>query len=85
MLVGLYLILALEATSRRRAAAIGTLTGAMLVLYALVIAAPGTRHFFALDDSRAPAGSSSRSPAPRSRSTGLWLTDDRFVPGALRA
>ena len=48
VLVGLYLILVLEATTRRRAAAVGTLTGAMLVLYALVVAAPGTRHFFAL-------------------------------------
>ena len=61
-----------------------SLIAAMLVLYALVLVAPFSRHFFALDASPARAASSSPSPAPRSRSVGLWPTDDRFVPGALR-
>ena len=84
VLVGLYLILALEATSRRRGAAIGALTGAMLVLYALVIAAPGTRHFFALTIP-GPGGVFLALAGAAIAVTGLWLTDDRFVPGALRA
>ncbi len=84
VLVGLYLILVLEATSRRRAAAVGTLTGAMLLLYALVIAAPGVRHFFALSVP-GPGGVFLALAGAALAVTGLWLTDDRFVPGALRA
>jgi cation-transporting P-type ATPase E len=84
VLVGLYLILALEATSRRRAAAIGALTGSMLVLYALVLAAPGTRHFFALTIP-GPGGVFLALAGAALAVAGLWLTDDRFVPGAFRA
>jgi cation-transporting P-type ATPase E len=84
VLVGLYLILVLEATTRRRAAAVGTLAGAMLVLYALVVAAPGTRHFFALTIP-GPGGVFLALAGAALAVTGLWLTDDRFVPGALRA
>ena len=84
VLVGLYLILVLEATTRRRAAAVGTLTGAMLVLYALVVAAPGTRHFFALAVP-GPGGVFLALTGAALAVIGLWLTDDRFVPGALRA
>jgi P-type E1-E2 ATPase len=84
VLVGLYLILVLEATSQRRAAAIGALTGAMLVLYAVVIAAPGTRNFFALSIP-GPGGVFLALAGAAIAVTGLWLTDDRFVPPALRA
>jgi P-type E1-E2 ATPase len=84
VLVGLYLILALEATSSRRAAAVGTLTGAMLLLYAIVLAAPGTRHFFALSVP-GPGGIFLALAGAALAVGGLWLTDDRFVPGALRA
>jgi cation-transporting ATPase E len=84
VLVGLYLILALEATSRRRAAAVGTLAGAMLLLYAIVLAAPGTRHFFALTVP-GPGGIALALAGAALAVGGLWLTDDRFVPGALRA
>src|SRR5919201_2058989 len=48
VLVGLYLLLALEATSRTRAAAVGSLATTMLFLYALALALPFARHFFAL-------------------------------------
>jgi P-type E1-E2 ATPase len=83
VLVGLYLILALEATSRRRAAAVGVLSAGMLTLYALVLAAPFARHFFALD---VPGiGSVFVVVAGAALAiAGLWLTDDRFVPGAFR-
>jgi P-type E1-E2 ATPase len=82
VLVGLYLILVLEATTRRRAAAVGALTGAMLVLYALVVAEPGTRHFFALTIP-GPGGVFLALAGAALAVVGLWLTDDRFVPGAL--
>jgi P-type E1-E2 ATPase len=83
VLVGLYLILALEATSRRRAAAVGVLAAGMLTLYALVLAAPFARRFFALD---VPGiGSVFVVVAGAALAiAGLWLTDDRFVPGAFR-
>jgi cation-transporting P-type ATPase E len=84
VLVGLYLVLALEATGRTRAAAVGTLVGAMLVLYALVLAAPATRHFFALDVP-GPGGIFLALAGAALAVAGLWLTDDRFVPGVLRS
>jgi cation-transporting ATPase E len=84
VLVGLYLILALEATSRRRAAAVGALAGAMLFLYAVVVAAPGLRSFFALDIP-GPGGVFIALAGAGLAIAGLWLTDDRFVPGAFRS
>jgi P-type E1-E2 ATPase len=84
VLVGLYLILALEATSRRRAAAVGALAGAMLLLYALVLVAPGVRSFFALDVP-GPGGIFVALAGAGLAVAGLWLTDDRFVPGFLRS
>jgi cation-transporting ATPase E len=84
VLVGLYLILALEATSRRRGAAIVALAGAMLVLFALVVAAPFTRHFFSLS-TPGLGGVLVAIGGAALAIAGLWLTDDRFVPGALRS
>jgi magnesium-transporting ATPase (P-type) len=84
VLVGLYLILALEATSRRRASAIGGLVGAMVLLYAIVLALPGMRGFFALTVPGA-GGIFIALAGAALAVAGLWLTDDRFVPGVLRA
>ncbi len=84
VLVGLYLILALEGTSRTRAAAVGALSAAMLALYLVVVALPGTRDFFALTVPGAGGAFLALAGAALAVS-GLWLTDDRFVPGALRA
>jgi cation-transporting P-type ATPase E len=83
VLVGLYLVLALEATSRRRAGAIGTLIAAMLVLYSVVLVVPGTRHFFALSG-LGPGGVFDALAGAALAVAGLWLTDDRFVPAAFR-
>ena len=83
VLVGLYLLLALEATSRRRAAAISSLVAAMLLLYSLALVAPFTRHFFALTVP-GPGGIFVALAGAALAVVGLWLTDDRFVPGALR-
>jgi cation-transporting P-type ATPase E len=83
VLVGLYLVLALEAASRRRAAGVGTLVASMLVLYALVLAAPFARHFFALDIPGV-GGAVVVLLGAALAIVGLWLTDDRFVPGVVR-
>ncbi|HZR96713.1 MAG TPA: HAD-IC family P-type ATPase [Gaiellaceae bacterium] len=83
VIVGLYLILALEATSRTRAAAVGTMTAVMLALYFLVLAAPTTRRFFALDVP-GPGGFVVAIAGAALAVAGLLLTDDRFVPGMLR-
>jgi len=82
VLVGLYLVLALEATSKPRAVAVGVLVAAMLVVYALVLAVPGLRDFFALDVPGAGGAVIALAGAAIAVG-GLWLTDDRFVPGAL--
>jgi magnesium-transporting ATPase (P-type) len=83
VLVGLYLILALEATSRRRATAIGTLVAVMIAAYALVLATPGVRDFFALTV-LGPGGVVIALAGAGLAVVGLWLTDDRFVPGVFR-
>ena len=82
VLVGLYLLLALEATNRRRATAISGLIASMLVLYALVIAVSSVRHFFALTVP-GPGGVLIALAGAALAIVGLLLTDDRFVPGVL--
>ncbi len=80
MLVGLYLIVALEATGLRRSAWVGSLCGVMLTAYAATIALPWSRSFFALATPSvaivltAVAGSALAL-------LGLWLTGSQFAPG----
>jgi cation-transporting P-type ATPase E len=78
--VGLYLILALEATGPRRGPAVSVLCAALGGLYLVVLAVPGLRSFFELD---VPGlGMVLISAAGAGLAIGfLWLTDDRFVPG----
>jgi magnesium-transporting ATPase (P-type) len=83
VLVGLYLILALEATSRRRATAVGSLVLLMIGVYALLLAFAGVRDFFALTAPGAGGVVISLAGAALAIA-GLWLTDDRFVPGVVR-
>jgi cation-transporting P-type ATPase E len=80
VVVGLYLILALEASSRRRSAAVSALCAALLALYLVVVALPFSRHFFALDVP-GPGGWLIVVLGAAIAVTGLWLTDERFVPG----
>jgi cation-transporting P-type ATPase E len=80
VLVGLYLILALEAVGRLRRAAVGTLCLGLLTLYALVLAVGWTRDFFAL----ALPGAGGFVVAVIGAAmavAGLVLTDDRFLVG----
>jgi hypothetical protein len=55
----------------------------MLGLYVLVMAVPGTRHFFALTV-LGPGGAFDALAGAALAVAGLWLTDDRFVPGPFR-
>jgi magnesium-transporting ATPase (P-type) len=78
--VGLYLILALEASGRRRGTAVSLLCAALGALYGLVLAVPATRHFYAL----AVPGPGILVIAAAGAALaigGLWLTDERFIPG----
>ena len=79
VLVGLYLVLALEASGRRRAIAVGALCAALLVIYVAVLAFDGTREFFEL----VVPGFWGWVAIPFGAGlaiAGLMLTDERFVP-----
>jgi magnesium-transporting ATPase (P-type) len=80
VLVGLYLILALEASGRVRGAAISTLCLVLLIGYVLVLLVPFARDFFSL----APPGPAILGPALAGAALaigGLAVLDDRFIPG----
>jgi cation-transporting ATPase E len=80
VLVGLYLILALEANGRIRSTAIFTLCLALLAAYLVILAFPSTRNFFAF----AAPTFSVLAPAIVGAAlamAGLALIDDRFIPG----
>jgi hypothetical protein len=80
ILVGLYLILVLEASGRLRGAAVTTLCLALLGAYAAVLAVPGLRDFFQLVP-LGVTGSLTVLGGTGLAISGLWLTDERFTPG----
>jgi hypothetical protein len=82
VIVGLYLILALEASNRLRGAAVTTLCLALAGLYVLILALPGTRHFYAFGVP-GPLAILSAVGGSALSITGLALTDDRFIPRAI--
>jgi cation-transporting ATPase E len=80
VLVGLYLILALEVAGRVRGAAVSTLCFVLLIGYVLVLLVPFARDFFLL----APLGPAIIGPALAGAALaigGLAVLDDRFIPG----
>jgi hypothetical protein len=79
VIVGLYLVLVLEAAGRVRAALVSTLCAVMLGLYFLVLAFSGMRDFFELAVPNAGIILSALGGSALAIG-GLWLTDDRFVP-----
>ena len=83
VVVGLYLVLALEASGRRRAIAVGALCGVLLVAYVGVLSLGGLRDFFEL----VVPGVWGWLAIPFGAGlaiAGLVLTDDRFVPAVGR-
>jgi len=79
VVVGLFLIVALEAAGRVRSALVIALCVFLLALYVLILAFPGPRSFFALAVPSAGVVLSSIGGATLAI-VGLMLTDDRFVP-----
>jgi cation-transporting ATPase E len=87
--VGLYLLVALEASSRARSAVMGVVALVLAAAYALVLVTPWARDFFAL----APPGweLAASFVGAAFAIAGLWLVDDRFAavpprgPAATRA
>jgi hypothetical protein len=81
VLVGLYLILALEGAEagRVRATAISTLCAALLAAYIVLLLIPFTRHFFSLA-SLAPAVLLPAFAGAALAAAGLSAVDDRFIP-----
>jgi len=80
VIVGLYLVLALEAAGRVRSAAVSTLVAALGAAYVAVLLVPFTREFFEL----AFPGPEVVFPALAGAAiaiAGLAVLDDRFIPG----
>src|SRR5262249_27014602 len=78
--VGLYLILALEASGKLRGAAVSTLCALLAAAYVVILAFPATRHFFDLALPHALSILSIVGGIGLAIGV-LWLTDDRFIPG----
>ncbi len=79
IVIGLYLVLALEATSTRRARLVGVLCAFLLAAYVAVLAVPGLRRFFELAAPN-PAAFVLIVIGAAIAIGFLWLTDERFVP-----
>jgi magnesium-transporting ATPase (P-type) len=79
LIVGLYLILALESTTARRGAWVSVLCAVLGAIYALVLIVPFARHFYALGVPNAVAWLAIVAGAALAVG-GLVGTDDRFIP-----
>ena len=79
MIVGLYLILALEAVRRSRKAGVIVLCASMAITYLLALTLPVSREFFELAAPRV-GGMLTAIGGAAIGITGLWLTDDQFRP-----
>ncbi len=80
LIVGLYLILALESTTARRGAWVGALCAVLGGVYALVLITPFARNFYALAIPSPLAWLAIAAGAALAIG-GLIGTDDRFIPG----
>ncbi len=79
VIIGLYLVLALEATSRKRARAVATMCALLFGAYLLILVLPGLREFFQLVVPNAAAVVLIIIGCLIAIGF-LWLADDRFVP-----
>ena len=80
LIVGLYLIIALESTTPRRGAWVGALCAALGGLYAVVLVLPFGRHFYELEVPH-PLSWGAIVCGSALAIGGLIGTDDRFIPG----
>jgi cation-transporting P-type ATPase E len=80
LIVGLYLILALESTTARRGAWVGALCAVLAGLYVAVLVLPFGRHFYALEVP-GPLPWLAIAAGSALAIGGLVLTDNRFIPG----
>jgi cation-transporting ATPase E len=80
VIVGLYLIVVLESSSRKRDYTVGGLCLALLALYFVVLSLPGWREFFEVS-SPDPAVIMCSILGSALAIGGLALTDERFLPG----
>jgi magnesium-transporting ATPase (P-type) len=80
VMVGLYLIVLLEWSSRMRGWLVAGLCAVLLILYFVVFAFQGMREFFEISSLTPAVVLVSLAGAGLSIS-GLWLADARFVPG----
>ncbi len=80
VIVGLYLIVVLESSSRMRDYTVGGLCLALLALYFVVLSLPGWREFFEVS-SPDPAVVTCSILGSALAIGGLALTDERFLPG----
>jgi P-type E1-E2 ATPase len=78
--VGLYLIVALEASGRRRGTAVSALCVALASLYVLALTVPFTRDFFALAAPGLAIFATALTGAAFAIA-GLVITSERFLPG----
>jgi cation-transporting P-type ATPase E len=78
--IGLYLVIALEATPGSRRQWVFGLVAALVAAFFVVMAADGLRHFFGLT-TPGPWGSIAILGGTGVAIAGLLLTDDRFLPG----
>jgi len=78
--IGLYLVVALEASGRRRVASVSALGAALGGVYAIVLATPPARDFFALA-APSPVMVLTALGGAGLALTGLWLADERFALG----
>jgi magnesium-transporting ATPase (P-type) len=83
VVVGLWFVVVLEASTSRRAMAVGTLCVALLGLYVVVLVLPGLRDFFALS-TLGPWGVLGVLGGVALTVGGLALSDERFVPAEIR-
>ncbi len=79
IVVGLYLVLALEATSTKRVRLVAIMCAALFAVYLLIIAVPAVRDFYELAVPNLAAVMLVAVGSAIAISF-LWLTDDRFVP-----
>jgi hypothetical protein len=78
--IGLYLVIALEATPGMRRLWVFGLVASLIATFFVVMAADGLRHFFGLT-TPGPWGFIAVAGGTGIAIAGLLLTDDRFLPG----